>query len=124
MRLLVYELRPSVLESEGLIVAMQQRLDAVEGRAGIEARLLVGGDIDLPGSVEVALYRIAQEALNNALKHSDASMVTIRIRANVGGLELEISDDGCGFEPSSAAAGGMGLTTMVYWRTRSFHWLE
>jgi PAS domain S-box-containing protein len=113
MRLLVYELRPSVLESEGLIAALQQRLDAVEGRAAVEARLLVDGDIDLPGSVEVALYRIAQEALNNALKHADASVVTIRIRANAEGLELEISDDGCGFEPSSpAAGGGMGLTTM------------
>jgi signal transduction histidine kinase len=74
MRLLVYELRPSALEGEGLVGALQQRLDAVEGRANVEARLLVEGAIALPAAVEAALYGIAQEALNNTLEQFSTSL--------------------------------------------------
>ena len=74
MRLLVHELRPPALEQEGLVGALQQRIDAVEGRAGIQARLLVEGEVRLEPSVEEALYRIGQEALNNALKHALACL--------------------------------------------------
>ncbi|NIR15549.1 MAG: histidine kinase, partial [Desulfobacterales bacterium] len=73
MRLLVYELRPLALRNEGLIGALQQRLDAVERRAGIDARLIVDGEVILPSPVEENLFRIAQEALNNALKHAHSS---------------------------------------------------
>jgi PAS domain S-box-containing protein len=76
MRLLVHELRPPVLEREGLVGALQQRLDAVEGRSGVETRLRVEGTLELPAPVEEELYRIAQEALNNALKHAAATLVT------------------------------------------------
>jgi len=114
MRLLVYELRPSVLEGEGLVGALQQRLDAVEGRANMEARLLVEGAIELPAAVEAALYGIAQEALNNALKHASATAVTVRLRSGEGGrVELEIADDGRGFDTQEVGSqGGMGLATM------------
>jgi signal transduction histidine kinase len=113
MRLLIYELRPPVLEQEGLAGALQQRLDAVEGRAGIEARLLVEGEIDLDASIEDALYRIAVEALNNALKHAVATMVTVHIHVQDGTTELEMADNGLGFDPGAIGnTGGMGLTTM------------
>jgi signal transduction histidine kinase len=113
MRLLVYQLRPLVLKREGLAGALQQRLDAVEKRAGVDARLLVGGTIELPPSVEEELYRIAQEALNNALKHAAPSSVTVRIYADEEGVILEVLDDGRGFDPSSIGAeGGMGLVSM------------
>jgi len=113
MRLLVYELRPPVLEQVGLVGALQQRLDAVEGRAGIETRLLVEHEITLAASVEEALYRIAVEAMNNSLKHAAATLVTVQIRAVGGGIELEIKDNGRGFEVEAAAdTGGMGLITM------------
>ncbi|MBN1979052.1 MAG: PAS domain-containing protein [Anaerolineae bacterium] len=113
MRLLVYELRPLVLRREGLVGALQQRLDAVEKRAGVDARLLVEGEVDLPSSVEEALYRIAQEALNNALKHAGASNVTVCVSGRDDRVELEVVDDGAGFDPSAAGKdGGLGLTSM------------
>jgi nitrate/nitrite-specific signal transduction histidine kinase len=113
MRLLVYELRPPVLEKEGLVGALQRRLDAVEGRAGVEARLLVDRDVALPTAVEEALYRIALEALNNALKHAAATALAVRIRCDGRQIELEVEDNGRGFDPQIVArGGGLGLTTM------------
>jgi PAS domain S-box-containing protein len=114
MRLLVYELRPSALEREGLVGALQRRLDAVEGRAGVKARLLVEGEIELTPPVETALYGLAQEALNNALKHASATALTVRVRTVDGGrVELEIVDDGQGFDrQENGSQGGMGLLTM------------
>jgi len=113
LRLLIYELRPPMLEEEGLIGALQQRLDTVENRAGVEARLRVEGEAKLLPPLEEALYRIGLEALNNALKHAAATAVTVRIRSDAAGVELEIVDNGQGFDPSTASEkGGMGLITM------------
>jgi signal transduction histidine kinase len=118
MRMLIYELRPPVLAQEGLVGALQRRLDTVEGRAGVEARLLMAGDflengdrMALPASMEQNLYSIAQEALNNALKHAAATSVTVWLRVDGEQLELEVVDDGHGFDPESAG-GGLGLSTM------------
>jgi PAS domain S-box-containing protein len=113
MRLLVYELQPSNLEREGLIGALHHRLNAVEKRAGVEARLLTDQMVELPSSVEEALYGVAQEALNNALKHADARSVMVYIRVSDEHVELEVVDDGKGFAPNAASdQGGLGLTTM------------
>jgi len=113
MRLLVYELRPPALEQEGLVGALQQRIDAVEGRAGIQARLLVQGAVKPEPAVEEALYRIGQEALNNALKHAVASLVTVRIQASEDLIEMQVVDDGQGFDTGAVGErGGMGLTSM------------
>ncbi len=113
MRLLVYQLRPLALQKEGLVGALQQRLDAVERRAGVEARLLVEELVELPAPVEEGLYRIAQEALNNALKHAAATSVTVYIRAEDERVELEVVDDGLGFDPDTVGdRGGMGLTSI------------
>lgn len=118
MRLLVYELRPLVLRREGLAGALQQRLDAVEKRAGVRARLLIESGspaawAELPTNVETALFRIAVEALNNALKHAAASEVAVRLRLEPDRLRLEVEDDGRGFDPETQrTAGGLGLTSM------------
>lgn len=119
MRLLVYELRPPDLEKEGLVGALHKRINAVEKRAGVEARLITHGIIaDLPVELEENLYRIAQEALTNALKHANASSVTVHLTAQEGQVILEICDDGCGFDPVLVGGlhvddpGGMGLTNM------------
>jgi signal transduction histidine kinase len=113
MRLLVYELRPLVLMREGLVGALQQRLDAVEKRAGVDARLLIKGEVDLPASMEEGLYRIAQEALNNVLKHAGATSVTVTVRNEGDRVELEIADNGAGFDPAAMIDhGGMGLVSM------------
>jgi signal transduction histidine kinase len=113
MRLLVYELRPSDHLDEGLVSALQRRLDSVEKRTGMNARLVVQGAVNLDESTELALYRIAQEALNNTLKHADATSVTVQIQAIDNRVVMEIIDDGCGFNPEEKGkAGGMGLANM------------
>jgi signal transduction histidine kinase/putative methionine-R-sulfoxide reductase with GAF domain len=113
MRLLVYELRPSTLEEEGLVGVLRQRLDTVEKRAGVEAQLSAEGQLDLPKKIEEGLYRIAQEALNNSLKHAAATAVTVRIQIEGNLLTMEITDDGRGFEVDAAAdTGGIGLSSM------------
>lgn len=114
MRLLILELRPPALEQEGLVGALQKRLDAVEKRVGITARVVMDDFIEFPPALEEELYRIAQEALNNSLKHAKATRVTVRIFYDENRLTLEVNDDGIGFDPhSSAAQGGMGLLNMT-----------
>lgn len=113
MRLLVYELRPLALETEGLVGALQQRLDAVEARAGVEARLLVEGEVEVPAAIEEDLYRIAEQALNNALKHASATSVTARIHCDGERVTLEVIDNGRGFDPEAIKdRGGQGLVSM------------
>jgi signal transduction histidine kinase len=113
MRLLVYELRPLVLRREGLVGAIQQRLDAVEKRAGIDATLVIQGQLDISADLEEGLYRIAQEALNNALKHAAASNVYVRIYADAECVALQVEDNGKGFETDTAdRGGGLGLASM------------
>ncbi|MBX3002206.1 MAG: GAF domain-containing sensor histidine kinase [Caldilineaceae bacterium] len=112
MRLLVYQLRPLALEQEGLVVALQQRLDAVEKRAGVRATIEVTGAIHLPSAIEDELYRIAMEALNNSLKHAAASAVTVRIRTQADEFVMEIEDNGRGIDPSRLGRGGVGVGSM------------
>ena len=111
MRLLVYDLRPSALEQEGLIGALRKRLDSVEQRSGVKAVLETRGDEKLSAEMEEGLYRIAQEALNNALKHASAKNVTIRIINERDIIEMVIEDDGIGFETGDNlnGKGGMGM---------------
>ncbi|MBS1252257.1 MAG: Signal transduction histidine-protein kinase/phosphatase DegS [Anaerolineales bacterium] len=114
MRLLIFELRPPVLERAGLVVALQTRLEAVEERAGIEAKFSVEGDVALPAEIEAGLYRIAQEALNNALKHSQLDRVRLHLQLSEPAIALEIEDNGIGFDVAAAkVGGGMGLRNMT-----------
>jgi signal transduction histidine kinase len=110
MRLLIFELRPPLLAQEGLAAALQTRLEAVEGRSSIETKLVVEGTLRFPAAIEQALYRIAQESLNNALRHAHAKHVAVSLRQQPGALILEVSDDGAGFDPVTARdKGGLGL---------------
>jgi signal transduction histidine kinase len=116
MRLLIFELRPPILEQEGLMAALQARLEAVEGRAGpsLKTEFRVEGEDRLPPDVEEGLYRIAMEALNNTLKHAHARSITVSLHLEPVAAVLEIADDGVGFDPAKAGErGGMGLRGMV-----------
>ncbi len=113
MRLLVYELRPETLLEEGLMAVLERRLNSVERRTGVDARLEVQGDPSLDLGTQMALYRIAEEALNNTLKHAEASTVAIKLAREAGRFTLEIQDDGLGFAPGiQDGRGGMGLANM------------
>ncbi len=114
MRLLLHELRPLALESEGLVEAIQLRLDAVERRAGVKAIFTADAVDELPPAVEQELYHIIQEALNNTLRHGAASRVTVTIGQDEGSLQVKITDNGVGYDPAKIdAQGGMGLQNMA-----------
>jgi PAS domain S-box-containing protein len=113
MRLLVYELRPELLEQDGLVKALQRRLDAVEKRAEVQVSLQAEMSSVLPAPVEEGLYRVAQEALNNAIKHASAGEVTVRVEFDGQRATLEIEDNGSGFALDKVDRGaGLGLTSM------------
>lgn len=111
MRLFIHQSQPLLLEENGLIGALHQRLAAVEGRSDVNARLLAD-EIDLSMEVQEALYYIAQEALNNALRHAQARQVTVYLRNSGSAVTLEIHDDGRGFDPTGVDTGGMGMKNM------------
>jgi signal transduction histidine kinase len=113
MRLLIHELRPPVLERDGLVGALQARLSAVEGRAGLKTTLKSDLAGRLPVAIEEGLYRIAQEALNNVLKHAHALTITVSLSQSDKLVTMEIADDGVGFELERVKGqGGMGLPAM------------
>lgn len=112
MRLLIFELRPPALEM-GLANALQTRLDSVESRGGVQAELRAQGEPVGSLVLQTELYHIALEALNNALKHASAHRVQVHLRYADALIQLEICDDGTGFDPTTArAGGGLGLTGM------------
>lgn len=113
MRLLLYELRPSTLEEGGLVEALRQRLEAVEGRADIKTQLRVDDLPPLPSNVEEGLYHIAQEALNNALKHAESNQTDVTICKEEDGIKLTVQDYGKGFVlQDHEHTQGMGLASM------------
>ena len=113
MRMLIFKLRPPVLEEEGLTAALETRLFAVERRAGLQTELNSNLKGRLPDPIAYALYRIAQEALNNCLKHAEAQLIKIDLDQRASQLSLTISDDGRGFDPQDEVENaGLGLAGM------------
>lgn len=113
MRLLLYQLRVADLERDGFIRALENRLDAVEARTQLQVYLDADDSLTLPDHVAENLLRIAQEALNNTLKHAFASSVVIRIDSDGRYVTMDIIDDGRGFELDDVRGrGGMGLNNI------------
>jgi signal transduction histidine kinase len=114
LRSLVFELRPPDLESDGLCGALRKHVDVVRRVHGcaIDVQVDDGVPTDLARDREV--LRIAQEALQNALKHAGAELVAVRLQTDDGRLRLEIEDDGVGFDPASATvrSRSLGMTSM------------
>ena len=115
MRLLIFELRPPALEKIGLAAALQARLDSVEARGGIQTKLHVDGERNaeqLLHTAEEELYHIAQEALNNVLKHANAQHVWVHLRFAEAETFMSIRDDGIGFAATATGNGGLGLASL------------
>jgi len=113
MRLLVFELRSSALTGTGLADALQLRLESVEERSGVQTLFKTNSLPNLSLRLEENIYRIAIEALNNILKHANASQVQVYLTSTDNILELMIADDGNGFNAQMGKPGaGMGLTSM------------
>jgi signal transduction histidine kinase len=100
MRMLLVELRPASLTEAGLGELLRQLCDATGGRAHIPVELEVHGQRVLPADVQVALYRIAQEAMNNVARHANATRAQVVLRLTPESADLMVSDDGRGFDAS------------------------
>jgi signal transduction histidine kinase len=120
MRTLLLELRPTGLVDVDLGDLLRQLGEAVAGRSGVSIAIDAAAACRLPPKVHVALYRIAQEALNNVARHARASRAWVSLRCSsdtgAGGQEkrviLAIRDNGRGFDPDSVPAGHLGLGIM------------
>jgi PAS domain S-box-containing protein len=115
MRLLLFQMQPQGLEA-GFLNGINARFDLVERRLGVQATCQVDEQIPLSTETEAALYRIALEALNNSLKHAQASHVHVSLEQVNGTIVMEILDDGMGFdiasEPVVSRSAGMGILNM------------
>jgi len=114
MRTLLLELRPAALIEANLRDLLRQLGEAVAGRVGVPVTVAVDDFGSLPEEVHVALYRIAQEALNNVVKHARAGQVSVSLRCldddpDPIRIELAIVDDGRGFDPAQVPAERLGL---------------
>ncbi len=120
MRTLLLELRPTALVETELGALLRQLAEAVTSRARIPVTVQAAPHCTLPPEVQVALYRIAQEALSNAVKHAGAKQLTVTLRCvspclgengsqQAGGVELIVADDGQGFDLNVKTRGGKGL---------------
>jgi two-component system nitrate/nitrite sensor histidine kinase NarX len=112
MRALLAELRPSTLIDAELGDLLHLLGNAFTGRTNIPAKVTVVGQGFLPADVQVAIYRVCQEALNNVAKHAAANTVKIYLKHEGAAIELSIRDDGQGFDPERTASGHYGLSMM------------
>jgi signal transduction histidine kinase len=116
LRSLIFELRPPAAESEGLATALRKHVDVLQRVHGHAVELRVEGDAEPADDGRRAgeVLRIAQEALQNALRHADATRVDVRLEGDDGRLRLAVADDGVGFDPAEPGlrARRLGLTSM------------
>jgi signal transduction histidine kinase len=109
---MLLELRPAALTEQKLGVLLRQLTDAMMARTRMPVTTTVVGDCPMPADVQIALYRIAQESLNNVTKHARASQAKVSLRCQPGQVRLQISDDGMGFDPGTVSARHLGLVIM------------
>jgi signal transduction histidine kinase len=114
LRSLVFQLRPADLEAEGLAATLRKHVDVLRRVHPVTVELHVRGDAEPLATVQRELYRIAQEALQNALKHADAGRISVDLSLEPDAAELEVCDDGAGFDPSDPMVRSqhLGLTVM------------
>ncbi len=112
MRILLLELRPDALVETALGDLLRQLAQATSSRAMVPVEVDVTGTCDPPQDVKVALYRIAQEALNNVVKHAEAEHVSLSLTCEEDAITLDVRDDGCGFDPQNVPRERLGQRGM------------
>jgi len=114
MRSLIFELRPAELEGEGFIATLEKHVDVLKRVYQREITFRDDGYEPMPPEKEAKLFRIVQESLNNAIKHSEAATITVTATASSGLATIVVSDDGKGFDLSAAdlRSRRLGLTSM------------
>ena len=109
VRDLLGRLRPAHLDTLGLVAALQELCETWESRSGVSCIFHHEGiDARFDDTIDVAVYRVAQEALTNAMRHARASAVRVALTCDAGGLRLSVQDDGCGMDLAEATR-GLGL---------------
>ncbi|MEX0785653.1 MAG: GAF domain-containing sensor histidine kinase [Dehalococcoidia bacterium] len=114
MRSLIFELRPAELEADGLVPTLRKHIDVLRRVYHSDIDIEVDGDRRLKPRTEAELFRIAQEGLNNALKHAQAGSIAVRLSIDGERASLSVRDDGVGFDPgdTSLRSHRLGLTSM------------
>lgn len=112
MRALIFELRPESLAQEGLIAALGRQVAATRARWGIDIEARMEEEPDITLAAKEALYRIAQEALHNVVKHARASRITLTLDSDGTTVTMTVRDDGVGFNVDDAFPGHLGLQSM------------
>jgi signal transduction histidine kinase len=112
MRTLLLAWRPEALADTDLSDSIHELGDAMAARTRMPVTTTVVGECHPPAEIKLALYRIAQEALNNVVKHARAGRAIVRLECTEEGITLSISDDGCGFDPDAVAPHQLGLGIM------------
>ncbi|HZS00375.1 MAG TPA: PAS domain S-box protein [Chloroflexota bacterium] len=112
MRALIFELRPESLATEGLVAALDKQVAALRARHGIDVQATLCDEPDVPLELKEPIYRIAQEALHNTVKHARAHHVALRLECTPEEISLEVTDDGVGFDPAAEYPGHLGLQSM------------
>ena len=109
---LARQLRPTALDDLGLKAALAGHVREIADQGSIDARFEATGDVaDLPGDVQLVVYRVAQEALSNAVRHAGAQAIDVRLHRQDGAIELSVADDGRGFTFDEASH-GLGIAGM------------
>ncbi len=112
MRALLLELRPAMFEKQELATLLRHLTDGVMARTRIPIGTTIVGQCHLPEDVRITLYRVAQESLNNIIKHAEATEANLTLHCEPDGVILTIRDDGCGFDPAAVEFGHMGISIM------------
>jgi len=114
MRSLIFELRPADLDADGLAATLGKHVDVLRRVYPMQIEFKEDVAERPPGDVEREVYRIAQEALNNAIKHSEADKIDVELSSRDGVISLSVADNGKGFEPAAPQlrASRLGITSM------------
>ena len=112
MRTLLLELRPSALQGVELPDLLRQLVEAIQSRKRISIAVQIEGETTLSAETKLALYRIAQEALNNVAKHARATRATVSLISRPDQIRLSIEDNGRGFDPGAVQPASLGLNIM------------